>query len=87
MIESNPMRSWKKGCDMAKHQSIREIRKTADGAEVEVGIKELTANWRCAASLADKEGMHGTADRLRHDADTFDLLAKSGDFVIKVDTR
>lgn len=32
----------------------------------------MRANWLCAASLADKEQMHGTADRLRYDVHVLD---------------
>ena len=40
------------------------------GPVLETSILEMTAVLNCAASLADKEGMHGTADRLRNDAGT-----------------
>ena len=38
------------------------------GFVLTTSILEMTAVLNCAASLADKEGMHGTADRLRNDA-------------------
>jgi hypothetical protein len=46
---------------------------------------EMTAVLRCAATLADKEGMHGTADRLRNDANTVqDLHDEHGHLTVIV---
>ena len=39
----------------------------------------ITAVLTCAASLADKEGMHGTADRLRNDAEAVQRVHDSND--------
>jgi hypothetical protein len=51
---------------MSKHQWLHAER----GPEVvETSLTEMTAVLRCAASLADKEGMTHTAERLRNDAE------------------
>lgn len=60
----------------AKNQSIQSVVRRP---VVRVSFTELRANWRCAASLADHEGMHGTADRLRADVAVFETLVHGHD--------
>lgn len=56
---------------MARHQSIQEV---TTKTVVKVSMMEILAVWRCAASLANREGMTGTAERLNNDADRFEEL-------------
>jgi hypothetical protein len=65
---------------MSAHQWLHR----EDGPLLETSILEMTAVLRCAASLADKEGMHGTADRLRNDADRVQFLHEQHDGPIVV---
>lgn len=59
---------------MPKYQSISKVREipAEEGQRpitvITVSKTELVANWRCAAKLAELEGMHGVAERLRTDA-------------------
>lgn len=58
-------------------QSISAIKHEGSFGEqtvVCVSKGEIVANWRCAAKLAEKEGMHGTAERLRNDANFLETL-------------
>lgn len=64
-------------------QSISDIRHEGSFGEqtvVCISKGEIVANWRCAASLADRERMHGTAERLRNDANFLESL-KEGDTI------
>lgn len=56
---------------MAGHQAIHSV---ITEPVIHVSRTEILSVFRCAASLADHERMHGTADRLRHDADLIDRL-------------
>ena len=51
---------------MADHQWLHD----EHGPVITTSLLEMTAVLRCAASLADHEGMHHTAQRLRNDADS-----------------
>jgi len=44
----------------------------------------MTAVLRCAASLADHEGMHHTAQRLRNDADSVDYVYREHGRVVVI---
>lgn len=67
---------------MSRHQWLSYI--DADGNVVTSEL-EMTAVLRCAASLADKEGMHHTAKRLRNDADRIaELYTERGQVAVVV---
>lgn len=67
---------------MADHQWLHD---DLGHGVVRSSLLEMTAVLRCAASLADKEGMHHTANRLRHDADRVaELYAQHGQLVIVI---
>lgn len=60
-------------------QSVTEIQVEDDTKVVlSVPLVELRANWRCAATLAESEGMPEMAKRLRNDVTLFERL-QSGD--------
>jgi hypothetical protein len=44
----------------------------------------MLAVLRCAASLADREGMVHTAQRLRNDADDLERRLQFGDVIVTV---
>jgi hypothetical protein len=68
-------------------QSIQNINVKVEHGEAVVELTvskgELMANWQCAASLAEKEGMSGTASRLRADVAVMERL-KAGDRILIV---
>jgi hypothetical protein len=68
---------------MASHQWLHK----EHGPVVETSILEMQAVLNCAASLADKEGMHGTADRLRNDAERVLFLYDQTDGPLMVIVR
>lgn len=51
-----------------------------------VSITELCANWTVAANVADREGLTGTAQRLRNDVEAFKLAEAAGKGFIVVIT-
>ncbi len=61
-------------------QSISDTRFEGDTLVLSISISEMRANWLCAASLADRDGMHGVGERLRNDVKVIERL-KSGDLV------
>jgi hypothetical protein len=61
-------------------QSISNTRFEGDTLVLSISIGEMRANWLCAASLADREGMHGVAERLRNDVKVIERL-KADDIV------
>ena len=66
---------------MSDHQWLHN----EEGPVITTSILEMTAVLTCAASLADKEGMHNTADRLRNDANRVaELHAEHGALVVIV---
>ena len=66
---------------MSDHQWLHN----EEGPVITTSKLEMTAVLRCAASLADHEGMHNTADRLRADATrVYDLYAEHGALVVIV---
>lgn len=66
---------------MSRHQWIHKEK----GNVLEVTRLEMTAVLRCAASLARKEGMYRTADRLLNDADRVaELIDQHGTVVVIV---
>lgn len=73
------------------HQSVSGIRSET---VVAISWQEFQANWRCAARLAEIEGLPGVAERLRYDvermADVFgidDPHGPAGGTVLEVRTR
>ena len=56
---------------MSDHQWLHN----EEGPIITTSKLEMTAVLRCAATLADHEGMHHTAERLRNDANRIDALS------------
>lgn len=66
---------------MADHQWLHD----EHGPVIITSLLEMTAVLRCAASLADHEGMRHTAQRLRNDANTVEAVyAEQGSLVVLV---
>jgi len=65
---------------MADHQWLH----AEHGPVISTSLLEMTAVLRCAASLADHEGMHHTAQRLRNDADSVDYVYREHGRVVVI---